>query len=121
LTKPSSGRINARKTTRSLQGIDVSTQARLAWVPILFLSAAVTARADTQAAAAAPPNKITVGELSLKFCNSDYNGYCGKLRRPLDPKGGIKGTITIGFEYYPRFDQSTPSRGTLLPQEGGPG
>ena len=42
-------------------------------------------------------------------------------RGPLDPTGGIKGTITIGFEYYPRFDQSTPARGTLLPQEGGPG
>ena len=38
----------------SLQGNSVSTQARLAaWLPILFLSATVTARADTQAAAAA--------------------------------------------------------------------
>ena len=100
----------------------MSTQARLAaWLPILFLSAAVTARADTQAAAAATPRRITVGSLTLKFCNADYTGYCGKLKRPLDPTGGIKGTITIGFEYYPRFDRSAPARGTLLPQEGGPG
>jgi pimeloyl-ACP methyl ester carboxylesterase len=120
LTKPAAGRINGRKTTRSSQGIDVRTQARLAWLPILVLFA-VAARAETQAAAAAPANKITVGSLTLKFCNSDYTGYCGKLKRPLDPTGGIKGTITIGFEYYPRFDQSTPARGTLMPQEGGPG
>jgi len=105
----------------SLQGILVSTRVRLAWLPILFLFAAVAARAEIQAAADKPPRKITVGSLTLKFCNADYTGYCGQLKRPLDPTGRIKGTITIGFEYYPRFDQSTPARGTLLPQEGGPG
>src|SRR4029453_13353097 len=104
----------------SFAGNPVSTQARLAWLPILFVFA-VAARAEIQAAAGAPPNKITVGDVTLKFCNSDYTGYCGKLKRPLDPTGGIKGTITIGFEYYPRFDQGTPPRGTPLPQEGGPG
>jgi pimeloyl-ACP methyl ester carboxylesterase len=72
-------------------------------------------------AAAAPQSKITVGSLTLKFCNSDYNGYCGSIKRPLDPTGQVKGSINIGFEYYPRFDQTTPSLGTLLPQEGGPG
>jgi Predicted hydrolases or acyltransferases (alpha/beta hydrolase superfamily) len=100
----------------SPQGIVVSTQARLAGLSVLLLLLAV----DTHAAAP-PPKKITVGSLSLKYCNSDYGGYCGQLKRPLDPTGGIKGTITIGFEYYPRFDQSTLARGTLLPQEGGPG
>ncbi|HKU16638.1 MAG TPA: alpha/beta hydrolase [Steroidobacteraceae bacterium] len=98
------------------------TQTRLAWLTVLLLTS-VAARADDQAVAraAAPPNKITVGSLTLKYCNADYDGYCGRLKRPLDPTGAIKGTITIGFEYYPRFDQSTPARGTLLPQEGGPG
>jgi pimeloyl-ACP methyl ester carboxylesterase len=120
LTKPAARRINGRKTSRSLQGFSVSTQARLAWLPFLLLFASAI-RAETPAAAAAPANKITIGGLTLKFCNAGYSGYCGKLKRPLDPTGGIKGTITIGFEYYPRFDQSTPSRGTLLPQEGGPG
>ncbi len=94
----------------------MSTQARLAGLSVLFLLLAI----DTHAAAA-PPRKISVGSLTLKYCNSDYDGYCGQLKRPLDPTGAIKGTITIGFEYYPRFDQSTPARGTLLPQEGGPG
>lgn len=102
------------------QGISVNTRARLTWLSLL-LFAVVSARADNPAAAAAPPKKITVGSLTLKYCNSDYDGYCGQLKRPLDPTGGIKGTINIGFEFYPRFDQSTPARGTLLPQEGGPG
>ncbi|HJY38591.1 MAG TPA: hypothetical protein VJ299_14030, partial [Steroidobacteraceae bacterium] len=96
----------------------MSTQARLAGLSVLFLLLLLAV--DTHAAAA-PPRKISVGSLTLKYCNSDYDGYCGQLKRPLDPTGATKGTITIGFEYYPRFDQSTPARGTLLPQEGGPG
>ncbi|HEY7641849.1 MAG TPA: alpha/beta hydrolase [Steroidobacteraceae bacterium] len=101
----------------SPQGIVVSTHARLAGLAVLSFFFAL----DSHAAAEAVPKKITVGTLTLKHCNSDYDGYCGQLKRALDPTGGIKGTITIGFEYYPRFDQSTPARGTLLPQEGGPG
>src|SRR5262245_53378439 len=71
--------------------------------------------------AAPPPAKITVGSLTLKLCNTDYNGYCGSLKRPLDPTGQVAGSINVGFEYYPRFDQASPALGTLLPQEGGPG
>jgi pimeloyl-ACP methyl ester carboxylesterase len=93
-------------------------QVRLAGLSVLLLFAVAELHA---APAAAPPRKITVGSLTLRYCNADYDGYCGQFKRPLDPTGGIKGTITIGFEYYPRFDQSTPARGTLLPQEGGPG
>jgi len=70
---------------------------------------------------AAPPKKITVGTVTLTYCNTDYDGYCGSIKRKLDPTGGVNGNITIGFEYYPRRDQSRPSLGTILPQEGGPG
>jgi len=108
---------------RPLQGNPVIAHSRLAPLCVLLFIAAAP-RADAQAvarAAAGPPNRITVGSLTLKYCNADYGGYCGRLERPLDPTGATKGTITIGFEYYPRFDQSTPARGTLLPQEGGPG
>jgi pimeloyl-ACP methyl ester carboxylesterase len=115
LTKPTGGRINGRKTSIAT-GTDVSTRARLAGLSVLLLFAAGELHA-----AAAPPRTITVGSLTLKYCNSDYDGYCGQLERPLDPTGSIDGTITIRFEYYPRFDQGTPARGTLLPQEGGPG
>jgi hypothetical protein len=72
-------------------------------------------------AAVTPPKKITVGSLTLKHCNPDYGGYCGSVRRALDPTGSVKGAINVGFEYYPRFDQSRAALGTFLPQEGGPG
>jgi pimeloyl-ACP methyl ester carboxylesterase len=71
--------------------------------------------------AAPPPKTITVGGVELKYCNSDYDGYCGSIRRKLDPSGSVKGNITIGFEWYPRFDQRSPALGVFLPQEGGPG
>lgn len=68
-----------------------------------------------------PPKKITVGTVTLKYCNSDYDGYCGSIKRKLDPTGVVNGNITVGFEYYPRRDQSRPRLGVILPQEGGPG
>lgn len=75
------------------------------------------------AAAAAPaaPKTITVGALTLKFCDADFDGYCGSIKRVFDPSGAVKGNIKIAFVYYPRFDQTHPAVGTLLPQEGGPG
>jgi pimeloyl-ACP methyl ester carboxylesterase len=85
------------------------------WFAVLLLVSAVAH------AAAAPPKKITVGSLTLKYCNSDYDGYCGSIKRLLDPTGAVAGSINIGFEYYPRFDQGSPALGTFLPQEGGPG
>ena len=75
----------------------------------------------TENFAAPPPKKITVGSVTLKFCNGDYVGYCGTIQRKLDPTGSVPGNITIGFEWYPRFDQSKPALGVFLPQEGGPG
>ena len=72
-------------------------------------------------ALAAPPNTITVGELTLTLCNTNYTGYCGAIVRPLDPSGVVPGSLTIGFEFYPRTDTSRSSLGTIVPQEGGPG
>jgi pimeloyl-ACP methyl ester carboxylesterase len=72
-------------------------------------------------AGAAPPQTITVGQLTLTLCNTDYTGYCGSITRPIDPNGVTPGNITVGFEYYPRSDLSHARLGTILPQEGGPG
>jgi len=72
-------------------------------------------------AAPRPPKTITVGTVSLTYCNTDYLGYCGSIKRALDPSGAVKSLIDVGFEYYPRRDQSRPALGTVLPQEGGPG
>jgi pimeloyl-ACP methyl ester carboxylesterase len=87
---------------------------RSGWLLALLLAANL-------ALAAQPPRTIVVGTLKLKFCNPDYGGYCGSIKRPLDPTGSIKGSIQIGFEYYPRHDQTRPGLGTIVPQEGGPG
>ena len=71
-------------------------------------------------AGAATP-KMMVGQLTLTLCNTDYTGYCGSITRLIDPTGDVPGTVTVGFEYYPRSDLSKPRLGTILPQEGGPG
>jgi pimeloyl-ACP methyl ester carboxylesterase len=71
--------------------------------------------------AGAVPKTITVGQLTLTLCNTDYTGYCGSITRPIDPSGVTPGNITVGFEYYPRSDLSRAPLGTILPQEGGPG
>jgi pimeloyl-ACP methyl ester carboxylesterase len=71
--------------------------------------------------AGAQPQTITVGRLTLTLCNTDYTGYCGSITRPIDPSGVTRGTLSVGFEYYPRSDIAHPSLGTILPQEGGPG
>jgi pimeloyl-ACP methyl ester carboxylesterase len=70
---------------------------------------------------AAPPKTITVGDLTLDLCNTEYIGYCGSITRRVDPTGALPQTLTVGFEYYPRSDQSKARLGTILPQEGGPG
>jgi pimeloyl-ACP methyl ester carboxylesterase len=72
-------------------------------------------------AAGAKPSDIIVGRLHLAYCGEGYGGYCGAFRRPLDPSGTRPGTLTIGFEWYPRRDQARPALGTIVAQEGGPG
>jgi pimeloyl-ACP methyl ester carboxylesterase len=91
-------------------------QRTLAWMLALVCCATAAA-----ASASPPPRTITVGTLTLEFCNREFNGYCGSIRRRLDPTGAVEGSIRIGFEYYPRFRQDSPALGTLVPQEGGPG
>jgi pimeloyl-ACP methyl ester carboxylesterase len=89
-----------------------SSQLARAFCCIAFLAAGM---------AGAAPNTITIGELTLTLCNTDYIGYCGSIARPIDPSGVTPGTISVGFEYYPRSDLSHARLGTILPQEGGPG
>ncbi len=71
--------------------------------------------------ALALPATLTVGSLTLTFCNSDYGGYCGSIERPIDPSGKVAGTIPVGFEYYPHTARAKSSLGPIVPQEGGPG
>ncbi|MFO1435727.1 MAG: alpha/beta fold hydrolase [Gammaproteobacteria bacterium] len=85
------------------------------WLAIVALMNVINVHAAT------PPNKIVVGRLTLTRCNDTYNGYCGQIVRPFDPITHKPGIIHVGFEYYPRTDQSRPALGTIMPQEGGPG
>ncbi len=84
-------------------------------------TAAAAATSGRAAAPSGPPATIKVGNLTLSLCNTDYTGYCGSIRRPIDPAGAVSGQITVGFEYYPRTDSAHSRLGTILPQEGGPG
>ena len=79
---------------------------------------AVQVSEPSQISANAAP--IQVGTLQLRPCLT-APAYCGALDRPLDPAGEVQGTISIGFEYYPRTDQSKPALGTIVATEGGPG
>ena len=86
-----------------------------------FCSLALALVPTSALATSSVPQAINVGTLTLKFCDAEFNGYCGSIKRALDPTGGVKGNINIGFIYYPRFDLAHAAFGTLLPQEGGPG
>jgi pimeloyl-ACP methyl ester carboxylesterase len=79
------------------------------------------ALAAVAAAPALAAKTIQVGSLSLQHCNADFDGYCGSIRRPLDPEGKIAGATRVGFEWYPRRQRGRPALGTVLTIEGGPG
>jgi pimeloyl-ACP methyl ester carboxylesterase len=77
-------------------------------------------RAADRAADEVPPGPtLRVGQMSLHRCESAAP-WCGILSRPLDPQGGLGGTIAVYFEYYPHAGAG-PAAGTLVATEGGPG
>ena len=84
--------------------------------PVWVAASVVALGLCTSAAQAAPspPKTITVGTVTLKYCNSTYDGYCGSIKRPLDPTGLVKGNINVGFEFYPHRDQSRPAIGVIF-------
>ncbi|WP_026869090.1 alpha/beta fold hydrolase [Inquilinus limosus] len=88
---------------------------------VALLAAIGAAPAVAQEQAPAPAATIQVGSLTLTACQPDFGGFCGRITRPLDPAGALPGTVTIGFEYYPRRDIDQPAEGVILAQEGGPG
>ena len=73
------------------------------------------------AGSARAANTITVGSLTLTHCIGAYDGYCGTITQPLDRRGAVPGTVTVGFEFYPHTAAGAPAVGTILAQEGGPG
>jgi pimeloyl-ACP methyl ester carboxylesterase len=77
---------------------------------------AAAARSD---APRAQTRLLRVGRATLERC-ADAPAYCGRIERPLDPTGAISGRISVYFEFYPHTGAS-PSIGTLVATEGGPG
>lgn len=68
----------------------------------------------------ATPANLAVGNVTLGKCTPGANYYCGTLSRPIDPSGKIKGAIRIHYEWFPHGN-TTPSKGTIVAMEGGPG
>lgn len=88
----------------------------------LVLAALILAMPVLCGAVLAPARAQTlVGSVMLTRCIKAYDGLCGSIVRPLDPAGHVPGTIAVGFELYRHTDQSQPSLGTILAEEGGPG
>ena len=85
---------------------------------VTLAPAPVAARALTSGAG---PPTLQVGSLTLTRCNVVPGAWCGKLARPWDPSGHVKGDLSVGFAFLPARDQKDPVLGTVVPHEGGPG
>jgi pimeloyl-ACP methyl ester carboxylesterase len=67
------------------------------------------------------PLEHRLGSPDLRRCQNIPHARCGRIQVPGDPTGSDLGTVTIGFELYPRRDRSRPLAGTIVAVEGGPG
>jgi hypothetical protein len=69
--------------------------------------------------AAASTRSLRLGTVRLAACPRHEPGFCGSIRRALDP--GLRGgpRIPIAFEWLPA--RSAHPRGTIVAVEGGPG
>lgn len=94
----------------------MSRPRRVLILVVIGLAAALGTAAGSQAG----PGQLRVGTLVLHHCPAHEPGWCGSLRRPLDP--GLRGgpTIPIGFEWLPARSRRPPL-GTIVAVEGGPG
>ena len=92
----------------------------------LLAAASVSAPVAAQAGRSVPglhPGvaRLRVGTLVLTRCKVVPHAYCGRLKRPWDPSGEVKGDVSIGFAFVPASDHKDPALGTVVPHEGGPG
>ena len=78
--------------------------------------AAATLSAPAQARGA---ERLRVGTLDLHRCGAGKGGWCGSLRRPLDPARPSGPKIDIGLRWLPATERAR--RPTLVTVEGGPG
>ena len=62
---------------------------------------------------------LGIGRLRLHACGA-HRAFCGTLERPLDPTGGVGGSIGVHFELY-RHRARGAALSMLVATEGGPG
>jgi pimeloyl-ACP methyl ester carboxylesterase len=68
------------------------------------------------------PSGGAVGEPVFHPCGDQIkHGRCGSIDVWADPRFPGLGTITVGFVRFPRHDRDTPTQGTIVAVEGGPG
>ena len=75
-------------------------------------------------AAAGPtgPSRSPVGTPVLGSCGDRIDGgRCGTIEVWADSRFPNLGTLQVGFVRFPRLDRQTPSQGTIVAVEGGPG
>lgn len=111
-------RVSAVAETRAARAVVVCA----AMVLVALVPAASAAQARGSQSHARPVgNHKRVGTLVLTRCNVLPHAWCGRLKRPWDPSGTVKGDLSVGFAFLPASDQKDPVLGTVVPQEGGPG
>jgi pimeloyl-ACP methyl ester carboxylesterase len=88
-------------------------------MPLARRVAAIVAALLVAAAAQASARTLRVGTVTLHACPAHAPGWCGSIRRALDP--GLAGgpRIPIAMHWYPAA--SRHPRGTIVAVEGGPG
>jgi pimeloyl-ACP methyl ester carboxylesterase len=85
----------------------------------LFIVAAIAAAMLVAAPAEAKPT-LRVGDATLHRCGGGLSGFCGSIRRALDPARKHGPRIRIGFRWLPAsgHDSGDPA---IVAVEGGPG
>lgn len=110
--------VSAMWRTRAARAVAITSVLLVA----AMLPAPLAAQARGSGAARPESGKrLRVGTLVLTHCDVLPHAWCGHLKRPWDPDGAVKGDITDGFAFLPATDRKDPARGTVVPQEGGPG
>jgi pimeloyl-ACP methyl ester carboxylesterase len=101
---------------------------RLSGAAVAFISALAVMPGYAGAVTADPdaPTDTTKASAPLVVwdqCRSSVpdRGRCGHIRTAVDPLRPGLGMQRVGFEFYPRRDKGSPSLGTLVGHEGGPG
>src|SRR4051812_7945675 len=107
-------RIEASGSTRRPRG------KRLARVRALIASAFALALLASGAARADAKPTLRVGHATLHRCGGGLSGYCGSIRRALDPAKPRGARIKIGYRWLPASgrDAKEPA---IVAVEGGPG